>query len=688
MSSEFQLFSSLRYDTALLGVPDSTFRHASWNYVNRSPLYMLDFHRDRMLRAAKHWGWGAAIAALDGQEGLDRLARFILQNIQDDVQTRPLRVRVTISQDGHLGFMSSPVPETPLQNLYPRELPPPGVLPGQGDEERFPSRNPEYEVVVTDLRISRSEYTHFKTTKREMYDRARQQARIGISDNKEVLIVNGDDGSIMEGSTTTPYVWRDGRWVTPAVSKAFDPESGSGGQDGTSRRWALERYRYDIPFPIQAKLRQELGLQKVKAIRNKNYRPHGTKSYVYLLNRFGFETTKPGPYYNKPVGDLPTKQCTNKCARGYSGLVKKTADGQPGQVTAEDQQNDSMYLCEVSIGTPAQKMMLDFDTGSADLWAPSSGHNAFDPKKSSTFKSAKQMTWKITYGDGSSASGDVGTDVVSIGGLSIKDQAVELAKTMSQQFSEGSGDGLLGLAFPKINTIMSNGQADPQPTPVTNMISQSDIPKEAELFTSCFYSSRDEGKESFYTFGWIDQDLVKASGQEIAWTDIDNSEGFWMFPSESATIAGRKITLSGNKAIADTGTTLALVSDEVCDALYKQIKGATYSDKDQGYLIPKSISADDLPEFSIAVGGTEFTIQKEDLLFAEADEQNWYGGVQSRGQNPFDILGDTFLKSIYAMWDQGHNRFGAVPKIEKTQNMNPPPESGPQSGEGSSGGQY
>lgn len=278
-----------------------------------------------------------------------------------------------------------------------------------------------------------------------------------------------------------------------------------------------------------------------------------------------------------------------------------------------------------------------------------SGHNIFDPSKSSTFKKSPSEAWEIQYGDGSSASGDVGTDVLSIGGLNIENQAVELAKTLAAQFAQGTGDGLLGLAFPEINTITTNGSPDPQPTPVANMISQSDIPKDAELFTSAFYSTRDSESNSFYTFGWIDQDLVSASGEDISWADIDSSQGFWMFNSASATINGQQITLSGNTAIADTGTTLALVSDKVCDALYKQIDGATYSEQYQGYIIPMSVKADDLPDFSVAIGDKEFVIQKEDLVFAPVDSDNWYGGVQSRGENPFDILGDTFLKSVYAV---------------------------------------
>lgn len=260
------------------------------------------------------------------------------------------------------------------------------------------------------------------------------------------------------------------------------------------------------------------------------------------------------------------------------------------------------------------------------------------------------MTWQISYGDGSSASGDCGTDNVTIGGLTIKNQVVEEAKQLAAQFAQGTGDGLLGLAWTSINTVQTNGQSTPQNTPVTNMIAQEDIPQDAELFTSAFYSDRDSGSpQSFYTFGWIDQDLVTASGAEIAWTDIDNSQGFWQFSSGSSVINGQTITQNGNTAIADTGTTLALVSDQVCEALYKAIPGATYDQNQQGYVFPTSVTVDQLPTFSVAVGDTQFTIQKEDLCFAPADGNTWYGGVQSRGTMTFDILGDTFLKSVYAV---------------------------------------
>jgi hypothetical protein len=236
MADDFQLFTSLRYDPILVDLPGTGFRQASWNYTNPSALYMLNLHRDRMLRAATHWNWTAAIQAIAGDSGLQTLTQLYLASVTADI-TNPIKVKITLNRDGQISVQTWPVPATPLENLFPARLPPPGSSPESGG----PSREPEYEVLVDSVRTSKSEFTHFKTTQRVMYDQARSRAALGLADMKEILLVNAADGSVMEGSARTPYFWRNGRWITPPVSAAFGADGGSGGQDGTSRRWALER---------------------------------------------------------------------------------------------------------------------------------------------------------------------------------------------------------------------------------------------------------------------------------------------------------------------------------------------------------------------------------------------------------------------------------------------------------------
>ncbi|KAJ5662363.1 uncharacterized protein N7477_009979 [Penicillium maclennaniae] len=428
---------------------------------------------------------------------------------------------------------------------------------------------------------------------------------------------------------------------------------------------------------------------KVKITANPLYKKSGTKSYLYAMRKYQFSPTKPGPYFFGTTMHQTGRQYTDKPVGGRVHsrwvLQKTLADtDEVGEVGAQDVQNDAMYLATVGIGSPAQNLNLDFDTGSADLWvwstklpastlSANANHMVFDPTKSSTYKLKEGSTWKISYGDGSSASGIVGNDNVDVGGLVIKGQAIELADTMSAQFASGAGDGLLGLAFSNINTVQPKAVA----TPVENMITQDDIPKSASLFTAKLGSWRDADEpdkgESFYTFGFIDQATVTAAGAEIAYTPIDNSQGFWMFNSTSATVNGKSISRSGNKAIADTGTTLALIDDDTCQAIYDAIPGAKYDNNSQGWIYPSNTTLDNLPVVSFAVGDTQYVVQKEDLGFAEASPGYIYGGIQSRGDMTMDILGDTFLKGIYAVFDVGNLRFGAVQRKELNQNISAPP---------------
>lgn len=182
---------------------------------------------------------------------------------------------------------------------------------------------------------------------------------------------------------------------------------------------------------------------------------------------------------------------------------------------------------------------------------------------------------------------------------------------------------------------------------------------------------------------YIDKDVLKASGvTEPYYCPVDDSQGFWQFPSATATVNGHIITRGSNSAIADTGTTLALVSDDLCEKIYEAIPGAKKDRYQQGWIFPLSVPMEKLPTVQLAVGSKLFTILGEDLQYAPIGDGNCYGGIQSRGDLPFDILGDTFLKNVYAIFDQGNKRFGCVQRIE--------PESkkvstSPSAGQGTSG---
>jgi len=244
---DFQLFSSLRYDPMLTSLPINT---EHWNYdnVTGSAFYMLPFHRDRLLQAAEHFGWSKAVSQIAGKEGFSHLLRKLNEAIPVN-STTPLRVRTVLSWDGVISVETNPTPPVSKYNLYPKRIPPPrdgkkvevspltgGVLELGNDDLAHgdPDRSTPWDVLPDNKGTEPSHYTSYKTTIRGMYTGARE--RVGIQDMtepREVLISSAEGGEIMEGSLTSVFFWRDGVWTTPPVS--------SGGQIGTTRRWAVEK---------------------------------------------------------------------------------------------------------------------------------------------------------------------------------------------------------------------------------------------------------------------------------------------------------------------------------------------------------------------------------------------------------------------------------------------------------------
>lgn len=75
-----------------------------------------------------------------------------------------------------------------------------------------------------------------------------------------------------------------------------------------------------------------------------------------------------------------------------------------------------------------------------------------------------------------------------------------------------------------------------------------------------------------------------------------------------------------------------------------------YDDQQGGWKYPSSAQ---LPTVQFAVGDSLYTLNSEDFGYGPADEGFTLGGIQSRGDQDFDIFGDVFLKSVYAVCECG-----------------------------------
>ena len=66
------LFTSLRFDPALQDVEENT------QVVGHASMYsMVPYHRDRLVVAAKAFGWSEAAATLEGTDGYERFFAFL-----------------------------------------------------------------------------------------------------------------------------------------------------------------------------------------------------------------------------------------------------------------------------------------------------------------------------------------------------------------------------------------------------------------------------------------------------------------------------------------------------------------------------------------------------------------------------------------------------------------------------------
>lgn len=164
----------------------------------------------------------------------------------------------------------------------------------------------------------------------------------------------------------------------------------------------------------------------------------------------------------------------------YSMIQTRVFGNKPNTTTSHQRLynfENIQFLGHLDIGTPAQKFIAIYDTGSSLLWITGNcitggcqHHNRFDANHSKTYKPLTNKDGRIEhefiqYGTGSCIL-ELGSDKVSIGSMKLDNQLFGAAKRESlHPFVDVPTDGLVGLSFgdegspltrsPLIGTIMT-----------------------------------------------------------------------------------------------------------------------------------------------------------------------------------------------------------------------------------------
>ncbi|OAQ99787.1 hypothetical protein LLEC1_06513 [Akanthomyces lecanii] len=391
------------------------------------------------------------------------------------------------------------------------------------------------------------------------------------------------------------------------------------------------------------------------------------------------------------------------------------------------------YYADLGIGTPQQVLTFHLDTGSSDTWVNLKGNDfctygnsrlelppsclkqsrrltialvanntrAVDPDASSTFETTIRNGFKIGYLDGSQSSGDYFNDTVTIGNMTIEQQQLGLAKKSS------SATGLMGLG-------MSVGVAAKKeyPTIIDNLVSQGYI--ETAAF-SLYLDSVTESHGNFL-FGGIDTKkyVGDLATLPLVADDIHGSDNVTSYAVDLTgfSVDGVSLPSLRTKAILDTGATLVLLPSRVVTPIYNKLgvvtvkgiatpfidcSGSTKNDGKDSILKTKFNfefngktiavplkemivhSFDDHQEiFKNSYLKTTFKEFDKVCMFGIANADDYKtqepdplsGSGGSSNEPEYALLGDTFLRSAYVVYDLARQEVAIAQSYPKSNETN------------------
>lgn len=330
--------------------------------------------------------------------------------------------------------------------------------------------------------------------------------------------------------------------------------------------------------------------------------------------------------------------------------MKPSEPGLSNAVGIYQDGRDFTYFVQVELGSAKQQMYMLLDTGAGTTWIMGSGcttepckiHDTWDSSSSDTFEDAEE-NFSVNYGSGN-VKGANARDAISLGGIDVT-MHFGVADETSDDFNHFPFDGILGMS-------MTKGESDNFPL----MLKDS-----GELESNVFSIYLDRGSSGEnrgeLVLGGINDE--KHTG-DIGYTKISKDTKDWAIPLDGVGVDDQSTKVKSKLGYIDSGTSFIFASPEDVEVLHKLIPGAA-SDDGVNWRVP----CDTKERVAFTFSGKRYTVAPEDYISTTSTRgecrSNIFGKeVVSDGW----LLGDIFLKNVYAVFDMDEERIGMSARFQ------------------------
>lgn len=293
------------------------------------------------------------------------------------------------------------------------------------------------------------------------------------------------------------------------------------------------------------------------------------------------------------------------------------------------------YITYIELGSNKQKIGVDIDTGSSDLWVPDvslagqgvAQFGTYDPSQSSSSQDTGN-SFQIQYGDGSTTQGEFYTDEITFGSAVLQGFQFADATTATP------GTGILGIGLESLEAPVMDGYG----------LEYTNFPialKNAGYIDKAVYSlylDSPSATTGSLLFGGYDS--AKISGNLV--TLPHSGEALRLDVTLNSINVNGQVIQSNAPMNLDSGTTWTYFSDSIYNAIVKKLggSGSTYKSFP---IVPCSASG----TIEYVFNGITISVPVSDLLLQYGTNQ-CVVGVFGGGDN---ILGDSFLRYAYLVYN-------------------------------------